>query len=450
MKYQVFTRRNLHQIPQFRKLSQEQVQSIKTVSEVLPFKTNNYVLNELIDWDNYLADPFYILNFPQREMLRPNQFRTISEMVRDNTSKTDLAKYILELRLNLNPHPDGQMEHNVPSLNGQLLTGIQHKYRETVLFFPSRGQTCHAYCTFCFRWPQFIGMKELKFSMKQLSLVLTYLKENPSVTDILITGGDPMVMKTEILARYINKILDANLPGLRTIRIGTKSLSFWPYRYLTDPDSKDLLDLLRSVNDSGIHMALMAHINHPGELKTDAVKEAISRIRETGTQIRSQSPLLRHINDDPATWALMWKKQVNLGIIPYYMFVSRHTGAQSYFGVTLERSHRIFNDAYRQVSGIGRTVRGPSMSAAPGKVRIVGISEIRGEKVFVLEFLQARNPEWVGQPFYAAFDPAAQWLDDLVPAFEEDEFFFEKEYKKLLKVDKLPGHTILAENRQYA
>jgi KamA family protein len=450
MKYQVYARHNLHKIPTYGRISQEQIHAIKVVSEVLPFKTNNYVVNELIDWDNYQDDPMYILNFPQKGMLKPSQFRNLSDMLKNNVGKADLAKHINELRLNLNPHPAGQLEHNVPTLRGKKLTGIQHKYREIMLFFPTQGQTCHAYCTFCFRWPQFTGLNELKFAMKQPNLMVSYLKENPAITDILFTGGDPMVMKAEVLERYFNAILEADLPQLTTIRIGTKSLSFWPFRFLTDPDAEQLLDLFRKVSDRGIHVALMAHLNHPRELETDAVKEAISKIRDTGAQIRSQSPLLRHINDDPDLWADMWRKQVNLGIVPYYMFVARDTGAQSYFGVTLEKAHHIFNEAYQQVSGICRTVRGPSMSAGPGKVRIVGITEVKGEKVFVLEFLQGRDPEWVGKPFFAAYDEQAQWLDDLVPAFGATEFFYEKEYKKLLKVDKLPGHMLTPENQQYA
>jgi len=450
MKYCAYARHNLKKLPQYGRLSQEQIQSIKTVSEIFPFKTNNYVVNELIDWDNYLTDPLYILNFPQREMLRPAQFKSLLSMVEGHTSKADLANYIEQLRLNLNPNPAGQMEHNVPSMQGKELTGIQHKYRETMLFFPSQGQTCHAYCTFCFRWPQFTGLNEYKFAMKQTSLMISYLKQNPSITDILITGGDPMVMKTSLLKRYIQAILNADLPQLQTIRIGTKSLSFWPYRYLTDPDAGELLDLFHRVGEQGIHLALMAHINHPRELETDAVKEAIARIRNTGANIRSQSPLLRNINDDPATWSDMWKKQVKLGIVPYYMFVARDTGAQKYFGVSLERAQHIFNSAYQQVSGICRTVRGPSMSTSPGKVRIAGIADVKGEKVFVLEFLQGRNPEWVGKPFFATFDSDARWLDDLQPAFGEKEFFYEQEYRKLLKVDKLPGHRLSSESRQYA
>ena len=449
MKYQAYARHNLDKIPTYGRMSEEQIHAIKIVSEVLPFKTNNYVVNELIDWDNYQDDPMYILNFPQKTMLNPSQFRNLSAMVKKQVSKADLAKHIAELRLNLNPHPAGQLEHNTPTLQGNLLTGIQHKYRETMLFFPTQGQTCHAYCTFCFRWPQFTGIHELKFAMKQPKLMVSYLKDNPSITDILITGGDPMVMKANVLERYFDAILEANLPQIKTIRIGTKSLSFWPYRYLTDPDAEQLLDLFRKVSDRGIHVAFMAHLNHPRELETDAVKEAISRIRDTGAQIRSQSPLLRNVNDSPDIWVDMWRKQVDLGIVPYYMFVARDTGAQSYFGINLHQAHDIYTQAYQKVSGICRTVRGPSMSAGPGKVRIVGITEVQGEKVFVLEFLQGRNPDWVGKPFFAAYDKKAQWLDDLVPAFGANEFFYEKEYKKLLKVEKLPEH-MLSPNKQSA
>jgi len=450
MKYQVYARHNFNKIPSYARLSQEHIQAINIVSEVLPFKTNNYVVNELIDWDNYQNDPMFILNFPQKSMLKQSQFDNLSLMLRANASKSDLAKYVHEIRLKLNPHPAGQLEYNVPSLNGSKLTGIQHKYRETMLFFPTQGQTCHAYCTFCFRWPQFTGLNELKFAMKQPNLLVSYLKENPSVTDILFTGGDPMVMNADIFGKYISAILEADLPQIKTIRIGTKSLSFWPYRYITDRDAQDMLDIFSRVADSGIHLAFMAHINHHREMETDAFKEAASRIRKTGTQIRTQAPVLRHITDDPQVWETMWRKQVDLGMIPYYMFVARDTGAQSFFGVSLEQAHRIFNDAYQRVSGVCRTVRGPSMSAGPGKVRIVGITEVKGEKVFALEFLQGRDPDWVGKPFFAAFDREALWLDDLSPAFGESEFFFEQEYKKLLKVDRLPGHKLKSDNKQYA
>jgi KamA family protein len=392
----------------------------------------------------------YILNFPQRQMLDTSQFQTLSRMIETGSSRTDLAEYVNELRFSLNPHPAGQLDRNVPSFRSVRLSGIQHKYRETLLFFPKQGQTCHAYCTFCFRWPQFTGLNELKFAMKQTNVLIAFLKENPSITDILFTGGDPMVMKASVFEKYISALLNGNLPQLKTIRIGTKSLSFWPYRYLTDPDSDELLHLFRRVTDRGLHLAFMAHFNHFRELETDALREAVLRIRETGAQIRTQSPLLRHINDDPSVWVQMWKKQVELGMVPYYMFIARNTGAQSYFGITLDRAHQIFNEAYRQVSGICRTVRGPSMSAGPGKIRIIGATELKGEKVFVLEFLQGRNPGWVGIPFFATHDPEAMWLSDLKPAFGDTEFFYQQGYDMLNKIDTLPGQTLKTGDKQYA
>jgi hypothetical protein len=108
------------------------------------------------------------------------------------------------------------------------------------------------------------------------------------------------------------------------------------------------------------------------------------------------------------------------------MFVERDTGARRYFELPLERAWEIYQQAIQRVSGLGRTARGPSMSANPGKVELQGVAHVRGERVFVLRFIQARNPEWVQQPFFAKYDPQATWLDQLRPAFGEEKFFFEE------------------------
>jgi KamA family protein len=448
--YKAYNSRNFLEIPQLSNLSDAQKKAISIVSRVLPFKTSNYVIDELIDWDNFESDPMYILNFPQKEMLPEHSFEKLSGMIERKATRQEIAKTVNDIRLTMNPHPAGQLEHNVPMLNGEKLLGIQHKYRETMLFFPSQGQTCHAYCTFCFRWPQFTGMGDIKFGMKQTELLIEYLRLHPEITDVLFTGGDPMVMKATILKRYIKAILKADLPHIKSIRIGTKALSFWPYRFLSDPDSREIIDLFKKVSDRGIHLAVMAHFNHYNELETDAVAEAVDVIHQSGAQIRTQSPIIRHINDSPEVWAKMWRKQVDLGMIPYYMFMARNTGAQHYFGVNMQTALDIFTLAYQQVSGICRTVRGPSMSAGPGKVHINGTAEINGEKVYVLSFLQGRQPEWVGKPFFAKYDADALWLTDLKPAFGKKEFFYEKEYKRLLQDNKLPGRSISSDDFQSA
>jgi L-lysine 2,3-aminomutase len=248
-------------------------------------------------------------------------------------------------------------------------------------------------------------------------------------------------MKSKILSEYINALLDAELPNLKTIRIGSKALSYWPYRFLTDDDADDVLNLFRNVTKKGIHLAFMAHFNHSVELSTRAVKEAIHRIRKTGAQIRTQSPVLAHINDKPQVWTDMWQKQVSLGCIPYYMFIARDTGAQEYFGISLIRAQEIFRDAYQKVSGLARTVRGPSMSANPGKIQVLGVADVRKKKVIVLRFLQGRNPKWVQRPFLAKYNEKAIWIDELEP-FSGKKFFYEDELQQILKSSRSAKKTI--------
>ena len=439
-KFKPINSRTFRNLPQVKaRLSEDEQFAIDVVSHVLPFRTNNYVVDELINWDQFDEDPIFALTFPQAAMLTPQDYEEMADAVTSGDKKR-IHETATNIRRNLNPHPAGQMEHNVPFYKGEFLHGMQHKYRETVLFFPSQGQTCHAYCTYCFRWAQFIGDDQLKFASREGDLLAEYVASKPDVTDILFTGGDPMIMRASNFGTYVKGLLD--VPHLRTIRIGTKVLSYWPYRFLTDPDAGDLIDILKGIIKAGKHVSVMAHFTHPQELKTQAVADAVHLLRDIGVEIRTQSPVMTHINDDADAWASMWRQQVTMGMVPYYMFIARDTGAQHYFGVPLERAWQIFRDAYAQVSGLARTVRGPSMSCDPGKVRVNGVATVNGEKVFVLEALQGRNSDWVGRPFFAKYDAKATWMNDLKPAFGAEKFFYEDELAKMYADDlKRAGHS---------
>jgi L-lysine 2,3-aminomutase len=227
-----------------------------------------------------------------------------------------------------------------------------------------------------------------------------------------------MIMGEPVLRRYIEPLLGPGLEHIESIRIGTKSLAYWPQRFVTDPDADATLRLFEEVAEAGKTLAFMAHFSHPRELEPPLVAAAVARIRSAGAVIRTQAPLIRSINDDDRTWSGMWRAQLRMGMIPYYMFVERDTGPQGYFAVPLVRAAQIFRDAYSSVSGLGRTVRGPSMSATPGKVCIDGIADIAGQRVLTLHMIQARDPALVGRPFFARYDPAAVWLTDLEPAFD--------------------------------
>jgi KamA family protein len=425
--YKAYSIHNFNTIPQVNDfLSKAERKSIEIVGNVLPFKVNNYVIDNLIDWRNIPEDPIFQLTFPQKEMLSDAHFKKMETAIHSGLDKHKVKPVADNIRIQLNPHPSAQMD-NIPEIDGMRLPGIQHKYKETVLFFPSSCQTCHAYCTFCFRWPQFVGMEGLKFAMKETEWLIKYLKHHNEVTDVLFTGGDPMIMSAKKMSSYIKPLIKQRIPNLQTIRIGTKSLSYWPYRFISDKDSDEMLRLFEYIVDQGYHLAFMAHFSHPRELETPAVKKAIKRILNTGALIRTQSPVMRHINDTWKTWKELWREQVKLGCIPYYMFVARNTGSQGYFAIPLEKTYRIFRKAYQKISGIVRTARGPIMSGEPGKVQILGISEIMGREVFTLQFIQGRNPDWAAEPFFAKYDENAIWLDELKPAFNDDRFFFEEE-----------------------
>ena len=423
-RFHAYSAKHLDQLTARAGLCDSERLAVRAVATVLPFRTNEYVLESLIDWSAAPDDPIYRLVFPQADMLPPEDVAPIAAMLARGAPDHEIQAAAHAVRMRLNPHPAGQLALNTPELEDEPLPGVQHKYPETVLIFPKQGQTCHAYCTYCFRWAQFVGEPDLKMATDDMSRVTAYLRSHPQVTSVLITGGDPMIMGAAVLRRYVEPLLEPGLEHIESVRIGTKSLSYWPQRYVTDPDASDTLRLFEEVSAAGKSLALMAHFSHPRELEPALVTTAVGRIRSAGAVIRTQAPLIRTINDDAACWSRMWRAQLRLGMVPYYMFVERDTGPQGYFAVPLARAAEIYRDAYSTVSGLCRTVRGPSMSATPGKVCVDGVAEIAGQKVFVLHMIQSRDPSQVGRPFFAEYDPTAVWLTDLRPAFA-DRFPFE-------------------------
>jgi L-lysine 2,3-aminomutase len=416
-RFRAYTAKHLDELTARAGLSPGDRLAVRAIATVLPFRTNDYVLDTLIDWDAAPDDPIYRLVFPQPDMLPAADVSQMAGLLQRGAAEAEISAAAHAIRTRLNPHPAGQLGLNIPDLGDEPLPGVQHKYHETVLVFPRQGQTCHAYCTYCFRWAQFVGEPDLKMATDDTTRVCTYLGQHPEVSSVLITGGDPMIMSSAVLRRYVEPLLDLRLAHIDSIRIGTKSLGYWPQRFVGDSDADDTLRLFEQVVAAGKTLAVMAHFSHPRELESRLVAEATRRITATGAVIRTQAPLIKTINDHAATWSRMWRTQARMGMVPYYMFVERDTGPQDYFAVPLARAHGIFRDAYASVSGLCRTVRGPSMSATPGKVCVDGVVDVAGEKVFTLHMIQARNPDLVGRPFFAKFDPDAIWLSDLEPAF---------------------------------
>ena len=403
------------------------------VAQVFPFKINHHIV-EQIDWENYQTDPLFQLTFPQKEMLLPEEIASIKALKAANAPREEVSALISKIREAKNPAPANQAA-NRPFIDddegSEFIDGMQHKYKKIVLMFHKNAQTCHAYCTYCFRFNQFVGKD--KFLEEDHVRLHRYLRSHTEVSDLLMTGGDPATMKSDVWKEVLLPLLHSDFDHIQTIRVGTKALTYHPYRFLTDSDADELIKLFRTMRDAGKHVSIMGHFSHYQELG-DVTLEAVRRLREeAGATIRTQSPVMRHINDDPKVWAKMWDIQVQNGMIPYYMFIARDTGARHYFEITLSEALDIYQGARKLVSGLGHTARGPSMSCGPGKISVLGRERVANEDVFVLKFLQGRNESWCDRVFFAKYDQKAAWIDQLQPAFGEKKFFFEDEYQEIIR-----------------
>ena len=111
-----YTLTNFRTIPEIERMSEESKFEMEVVGNVLPFKTNNYVVEQLIDWDNIPKDPMFVLTFPQKGMLIPEHYDKMAAALKSGADKKEIQSVANDIRLKLNPHPAGQMELNVPQL----------------------------------------------------------------------------------------------------------------------------------------------------------------------------------------------------------------------------------------------------------------------------------------------------------------------------------------------
>jgi lysine 2,3-aminomutase len=278
-----------------------------------------------------------------------------------------------------------------------VLPGLQHKYRETALLLVN--DVCGAYCRFCFRKRLF--MDDNDEAVRDVSRGLEYIREHPEISNVLLTGGDPLLMSTEKLSAVIGRLRE--LRNVRIIRIGTKMPAFNPARILNDPALVELIGR-HSTGEGKIY--IMAHFNHPREL-TDVAVEGMMLLQRAGATTVNQTPLIRGVNDDPATLAELFNRLSFIGVPPYYVFQCRPTLGNKPYSVPVERSYEIFSQAQARCSGLAKRARFV-MSHASGKVEVVGLD---AGHVY-MKYHQAAKPSDQGRFLVLKRNPTAHWLDD--------------------------------------
>ena len=354
----------LAQIPQ---LSETERSDLEKVNEEFVFRTNDYY-QSLIDWN----DP----NDPIRRIVMPD----IQEL-----------DYWGDL--------DASNEEKYTKVKG-----LEHKYSSTALLLVN--EVCAAYCRFCFRKRLF--MDENDEVTKDISEGLEYIRKHREITNVLLTGGDPMIMSTSKLEPIIKKIRE--IDHVKIIRIGTKIPAFNPHKIVNDAS---LHEMIRTYSSSEKKIYIMAHFNHPRELTEIAIK-GLNMLMQSGAVVVNQTPLIKGVNDNPKVLAELFNRLSFIGVPPYYVFLCRPTLGNEPFAIPVEEGYEIFEEARKKCSGLAKRAR-LVMSHETGKIEMVGIS---GSQVF-FKYNRSANVENDGKFLVFESNPDAYWFDDYEEAFME-------------------------------
>lgn len=352
--------RHLHQVPG---IPESELTWLEEVSRRYAFRANSYYIG-LIDWSDP-KDPIRQIIIPRREEL--NDWGSLDA---SNESMITVSH------------------------------GVQHKYPHTVLLLCN--EACGGYCRYCFRKRLF--MDDCDEANLDVSAGLRYIADNPEITNVLLTGGDPLMMSTRRLVEIIAAL--RAIPHVRIIRIGSKVPAFNPWRLLGD---HELQQALRMYSEPRRRIYLMAHFDHASEL-TEAAVEGIDCFIRNGVICVNQCPLIRGINDDPAVLADLFQQLAWIGCPPYYLFQGRPTAGNEPYSVPIVRGWEIFREALCRGSGLTRRPRFV-MSHETGKIEILAVDETR----IYLRYHRARDEDDRGRFMVYRRDDAACWLDDLDP-----------------------------------
>ena len=354
----------LDQIPQ---LTPEEKTRLEAVNEKFVFRTNDYY-QSLIDWN----DP----NDPIRRIVMPD-VQELEDWGRLDASNEE--KYTK-------------------------IKGLEHKYTSTALLLVN--EVCAAYCRFCFRKRLFMNdNNEVTLDIRE---GLNYIREHREINNVLLTGGDPLILSTSKLEPIIYKLRQIN--HVNIIRIGTKIPAFNPFRIINDPS---LLKMIEKYSAPEKKIYIMAHFNHPRELTRKAI-EGLSLLMKAGAVIVNQTPLIRGVNDDHKVLGELFSQLSFVGVPPYYVFLCRPTMGNETYSVPVEKGYQIFEHARTLCSGLGKRAR-LVMSHETGKIEVVGMTETQ----IFFKYLRAAVDE-NGAKFMAFNrNPGALWLDDYTELKDE-------------------------------
>ncbi len=353
--------------------------------------------------------------------------------------------------------------------------GMLHKYEMGLLYVVS---TCSAHCRFCYR-EELISRKEVerhdgtvaKKGMAQIADVVGYVREfNDAVAknggrhpdcgreklrEVLLSGGDPMVMRNSQIAAWLGALAEA---GVEAIRIGTKEMAFYPDRF-----DETFLAMLDGFHESwpDVGLRLMVHFNHPDEflLKDDrgeyvadevgvfewhpATKRAMDGVLKRGwIAVENQAPIIKGVNDDAEALRVMQRALKRVGAHNHYFFCGRDIVAYKAFNVPIETAWLTLNESQKGLSGVENHAR-LSITHYKGKTEVAAVTNepipgLAGSENGVVIFKILRNfhdAKDRGKVCIVGRSPKALWFDDY-----EDRVLFDEaglyDYSRVVEAEK--------------
>jgi lysine 2,3-aminomutase len=215
--------------------------------------------------------------------------------------------------------------------------GLIHRYKDRALVIATT--TCSMYCRHCTR-KRIAGTRETAISSRRLRQVVEYLQTHPEITDVIISGGDPLTMADAALEAVLSAV--RSVPTVQIIRIGTRVPVVLPMR-ITD----ELVHMLRKYHPLWIN----THFNHPNELTADSAA-ACTKLADAGIPLGNQSVLLRGVNDQPQILEELYRGLVRIRVRPYYLYQCDLVRGVEHFRTSVRAGIEIMEYLRGRISGI--------------------------------------------------------------------------------------------------
>lgn len=341
------------------------------------------------------------------------EFREFNQKYKDILERypMSITRYYLSL-VNPEDKNDPIRRMCVPSfeefdLSGQLdtsgeryntvLTGLQHKYPQTVLILST--ELCAMYCRHCFR-KRMVGLDHQE-AAGDFNEGMEYIESHPEITNVLVSGGDAFLNSDDRLEAYLKRL--SAIDHLDFIRFGTRLPVVFPQRIAEDDR---LLSLLKEYNKKK-QIYIVTQFNHPREI-TEQSRQAIRLLQDTGAVIRNQTVLLKGVNDCAESLGQLLRLLTAIGATPYYVFQCRPVkGVKNQFQVPLRQGVKIVDQAKNMQNGQGKGFR-YVLSNERGKLEILGALN---QEEMLFRFHQAKDPQERSKLFSAKVTEDQTWMD---------------------------------------